>query len=165
MSRLKIFPIFFLHFFHTTKSRMFSFFVFFLRSRPSIKIHCDLEKSVLIQKWFFDFPGGGGEPSLEFYQERKWSIKPINQRTAYTKSWLVMRSPSYHAAPYFLRRLAEAKFRERKKKKLANGGIEPRTVTLSPPKRSGPLSIPFKNAICKSPISDRRHYIVLMENP
>ena len=58
-----------------------------------------------------------------------------------------------------LRRLAEAKFKK-KREKLANGGIEPRTVTLSQPKRSGPLYILVENAICESHISDRRHYVV-----
>ena len=47
--------------------------------------------------------------------------------------------------------------------KMANGGIEPRTVTLSQPRRSGPLYIPVENAICKSQISGGQHWIVLME--
>ena len=52
-----------------------------------------------------------------------------------------------------------------KKKKLANGGIEPRTVTLSNFKRSGSLYIPVENTICGSQISDRQHWIVLMGKP
>ena len=52
-----------------------------------------------------------------------------------------------------------------KKKKLANGGIEPRTVTLLHSKRSGPLYIPVKNAICKSHISDRQHWEVSIGKP
>ena len=63
-----------------------------------------------------------------------------------------------------LRRLAEVKFLE-KSKKLANGGFEPRTVTLSHSKRSGPLYIPVENAICKSQISEGQHWIVLMRKP
>ena len=65
---------------------------------------------------------------------------------------------------HFLRRLAEAKF-QKKRKKLANGGMERRTVTLSQPKKSRPLYFPVENAICKSHISDRYYWIVSIGKP
>ena len=66
------------------------------------------------------------------------------------KKWWRKYSPS----------ISQRKILEEKKKKLFNGGIEHRTVTLLRCKRSGPLYIPVKNAICKSHISDRQHWIV-----
>ena len=46
---------------------------------------------------------------------------------------------------------------EKTKKKLANSGMEPRTVTLSHSKRSGPLYIPVENTICESQISEGQY--------
>ena len=47
---------------------------------------------------------------------------------------------------------------------ISNPGLS-QFHTLSQLEMSGPLSIPFKTAIYKSHISDRRHWIVLMGEP